>query len=160
MPDTIDGNDSGIKTLYIICQLVEPMTFAACMTSGEISCNEFCIILAIKGVVAIANGTMDANVPVDTPTMNLAIGNTNIIKIKNGNERKRFMKIPILLCNFGFGAMPSGAVMFSRIPIGIPINRAKITVNVTMKIVCPVGNNTKSRLESILCIMKMIVFNV
>ena len=89
-PETSDGRASGMSTLRMICQLVDPIALAAWTTPGSTSLRADSMIRATNGAAAIESGITVAIVPMLVPIMSLERGMRTIIRMMNGKERSIF----------------------------------------------------------------------
>ena len=121
-----EGMLSGIITLQMICMGVAPMLCAASMMLGSSSRRLLSTRRATNGKAATTSGTMVALVPTVVPMMRRESGKTMIIKIRNGIERSRLMRMfSTLISQRGSGSTPSLSPATSSTPSGRPITMAK-----------------------------------
>ena len=86
-PKIIEGKASGINTLLIICQVLAPMDKAASISPQSSSFKEDSTKRATKGIAASVNGTIEATVPIEVPTIKRVKGIASISSIIKGMER-------------------------------------------------------------------------
>ena len=119
------GTLSGISTLVMIWKGDAPVLCAISMIFGLTSRTELSTRRAINGNAAITNGTMDAAVPNALPIISLVNGATTTIRIRNGTERSRLIRIfRKCLSGAGKGMIPSLSPTASSTPNGRPIMSA------------------------------------
>ena len=98
------------------------MLTAASITLESTSLILVSTSLATNGNDATTSGTTEAPVPTTVSTMNLVIGVTMIIKMRNGTDLKRFIKAFNPLYRIvGIGIMPSFSPVTRIMPSGKPI---------------------------------------
>ena len=116
-----DGTLSGIMTLQMICRGVAPILCAASMMLGSTSRRLLSTRRATNGNAATTSGTMVAVVPTAVPMMSRDRGNTMIIRIRKGTERRRLM-MTLSTCSSqrGSGSTPFFSPATSRTPSGSP----------------------------------------
>ena len=74
----------------------------------------------------MVSGTMEATVPTAVPTISLVSGNTTIIRIRKGTERKRLITTPsVFISQLGSGRTPPFSPATRRTPRGSPRTMAR-----------------------------------
>ena len=98
------------------------MLWAASMILGSTSRRLPSTNLAINGKAAATRGTMVAAVPTAVPMMSRDRGNTIIIRIRNGMDRRRLMStFSACITPLGRGSTPPFSPTTSSTPKGRPM---------------------------------------
>ena len=132
---------SGIITFIIICRGDAPMLCAASMTPASTSRILVSTRRDTNGKDAITNGTMDATVPMEVPTIKRDSGMTMIIKIKNGTLRSRLITaFSSTISQRGRGRTPSFSPVTRQTPSGRPMTSASSVATQVDQMVSHVSN--------------------